>query len=575
MKYCSTCGQAHMNHEQYCSVDGTVLDQHLRPIRFEQASQFCVGCGHEQDGHSSYCPTCGHSRLVAATSEGTLLDRLPSVDDMRKKWRKQDWGAHAPWKEKGQNFLSRFDTTLTNPNLVIGCVTALVFFAALAVTLFILLGIVSDETALIQLKEAQQQIGSDFSSVGLFFFFVFISLAGLQVTSSEDLKSWFTAEATRDDVSFLAEIQRALNEVDFHLSSGHLLLSLPGLVLLLGSAWLLDRGGIVGGKATSWNERIERALAFTVTLTVITLLAGIVATDFGIFNLHLLGGLVRSFVLILSLTLMYLFMSRADLKGRWEVGRLSIGMLISTYLACLILTSLGQITYLQKAGGLADNPQQTIGLMLINSASPLYIATQGGQVDMKMTVLTEEYRLGLALYGEDRISDLEGPITEAENASNLDRIQEIVGNQIQNGEDPTLNPKIERFDETVDMGLISHLAKLADTPYKFQQDQLLKKSVLPYGLIILAIVFIGHIWIGLGQVRSLSSVVLYAGVFAIGGLILAYFTQTRLEVTWDDDALAGITVSALTFWNALALFLFPFVGALTGYGIHRLKNSNQ
>lgn len=574
MKYCSTCGKAHDQNAQYCSVDGTVLDKQLRPIRFEQAAHFCVGCGHQMDSRSSYCPSCGHSRLVAATSEGSIVDRLPGMDDIRKKWKTQNWGTNLTWKERGRTFLSRFDLSTSNPSLVVGSVAALICFAAIIVLLFIILGLVSGEASLDSLKAAQQNIGSDYSAVGLFFFLLFVSLAGLQLTSSEDLKSWLITEVSRGDAEYLSEIQKAVNQLDFHIFSGHLLLSLPGLFLLVGSAWLLERGGVVGGKAVSWNERIERTFVFSLTLSLIALLVGLFATDFGIFDLHLLKGILRTFFISFSGVLLFLFIGQKELRGSWQVGRVAAMTLMSIYLAGVLLTSIGQLYYLNELDELDDAAVgEATSLVLLSGASPIYVMSQAGQVDFKMTVLTEEYRLGAALYGEDRLNDLEKPVTEAEEASGLGRIQDIVGNQIENGNDPTLDPKVTRFDETVDIGLVSRMIQIADSSSPFEEEQLLRTSVALYGLIFLLLMFAIHIGIGFRWIRTLHATAVYGSVFLVGGLILAYFTQTRLEVQWDGDLMAGVVISSLTLWNAFMLFLFPFFGGLAGYGLRRLKGT--
>ncbi len=85
--------------------------------------------------------------------------------------------------------------------------------------------------------------------------------------------------------------------------------------------------------------------------------------------------------------------------------------------------------------------------------------------------------------------------------------------------------------------------------------------------------FVIHVGIGFRWIRTLPGVAIYAGVFLVGGLLLAYFTQARLEIQWDNDLLAGIVVSTLTWWNAFMLFLFPFLGGLAGYGLSRFKDT--
>lgn len=574
MKYCSTCGQAHAPHAQYCEVDGTSLDKQARPIRFEQTAHFCVGCGTQMDGRASYCPNCGHSRLVAATSEGSLVDRLPGMDDIRKKWKSQDWNVNLPWKERGRAFFSRFDFSLGNPSLAIGSIAAVICFAAIVVILFIMLGLLSDNPALDGIKTVQQNVGNDFSTFGMFFFLAFVALAGLQLTSSEDLKSRFLTEVIGNDADQFSDIQKAINQLDFHIFSGHFLLSLPGLILLIGSAWLLERGGVIGINATSWNERIERAIVFALTLSVITLVVGLFATDFGVFDLHLITGMIRIFLLALAGVLLFQFIGQTDLRGSWQIGRIAATTLMSVYLFGVLLTSFGQLYYLNELDELDEVEfGESASLVLLSGASPLYAMSQAGQVDFKMTVLTEDFHLGAALYGEDRLNDLKQGIDEADDASNLDRIQRIIGNQIQNGEDPTLDPKVTRFDETVDVGLLTRFAQIANASTPFEEEQLLNSSVAPYGLIVLVLMFVIHIGIGFRWIRTLPNVAIYAGVFMVGGLILAYFTQTRFELQWDNDILAGVVVSTLTWWNAFMLFLFPFLGGLVGYGLNRFKDT--
>ncbi len=574
MKYCSTCGQAHAPHAQYCEVDGTPLDKQGRPIRFEQAAHFCVGCGTQMDGRSSYCPNCGHSRLVAATSEESLVDRLPGMHDIRQKLKSQDWNVNLPWKERGRAFLSRFDLSLGNPSLAIGSITGVIFFAAIIVFLFIMLGLLSDNPALEGVKTVQQNMGDDFSTFGMFFFLAFVALAGLQLTSSEDLKSRFLTEVTGNDTEYFSEIQKAVNQLDFHIFSGHFLLSLPGLFLLIGSAWLLERGGVIGIKATSWNERIERAVVFALTLSVITLVVGLFATDFGIFDLHLFAGMIRIFILSFAGVLLFQFIGQTNLDGSWQVGRIAATTLMSIYLLGVLLTSFGQLYYINQMDELDEVEfGESASLVLLSGASPFYAMSQAGQVDFKMTVLTEDFHLGAALYGEDRLSDLQRPVEEAGEASNLGRIQGIIYNQIENGEEPTLDPKVTRFDETVDAGLLTRFAQMADASTSFEEEQLVNSSVAPYGLIALILMFVIHVGIGFRWIRTLPGVAIYAGVFLVGGLLLAYFTQARLEIQWDNDLLAGIVVSTLTWWNAFMLFLFPFLGGLAGYGLSRFKDT--
>jgi hypothetical protein len=524
------------------------------------------------DGRASYCPNWGHSRLVTATSEGSLVDRLPGLDDIRKKWKSQDWNVNLPWKERGREFFSRFDFSLGNPSLAIGSIAAVICFAAIVVILFIMLGLLSDNPALHGMKTVQENVGNDFSTFGMFYFLAFVALAGLNLTSSEDLKSRFLTEVIGNDADRFSDIQKGINQLDFHIFSGHFLLSLPGLILLIGSAWLLERGGGIGIKATSWNERIERAVVFALTLSVITLVIGLFATDFGAFDLHLITGMIRIFLLAFAGVLLFLFIDQTNLSGPWQVGRIAATTLMSVYLSGVLLTSFGQVYYLNELDEMDEVEfGESASLVFLSGASPLYAMSQAGQVDFKRTVLTEEFHLGAAFYGQDRLNDLQRPVEDAGEASNLSRIQAI--NQIQNGEDPMLDPKVTRFDETVDVGLLKRFAQIANASTSFEEEQLLSSSIAPYGLIPLILMFIIHIGIGVRWIRTLPNVAIYAGVFMIGGLILAYFTQMRFDLQWDNDDLAGVVISTLTWWNAFMLFLFPFLVGLVGYGLNRFKDA--
>lgn len=581
MKYCSTCGREHAQHEQYCTVDGTVLDQQVRPVRFEQATTFCVGCGEQLNKQASYCPNCGHSRLVAATSEGSIADRLPGMDDLRKKFKAPDWGKQGSWKQKGRQLLSGHDFSFANPNLLIGSITALMFLAALFVLLFVGLGLADGNSFFESLEEAQRKIGADYSTFGLLFFIAYLVLSGVELTSSDDLRAKLASEITGGDSMYFGEIQNAATHLDFHLSSGHGFLSLPGLLLLISSAWLLERGGVTGGKAASWNERVERALAFAVTLAVLTLLIGIAATDFGIFNLHLIKGMVQTFILSATGTLLFLWLFQKGSAGYGRVARIGALTMVSVYLAGLLISTLGQIVYINQmdetnqsrfAGVPISSPAS---VLLLSGASPFYALSQAGQVDMTMTVLMQQYKIGTALYGEDRLGDVQESIAGAMDASNLDVVGGVIESQIEEGRAPDLSPKIEQFDETLDIGVLVRMAQLANVDSFDKLKELTQTSVAPFGIVLLLVMFLFHGIISFRWIRTIQETAVYALAFAACSLLFAYFTQTALSVTWDQDIMIGISVSALTFFNIFLLFVFPFAGALAGYFFQSFKGTNR
>lgn len=581
MKYCSTCGREHAPHEQYCTVDGTVLDQQVRPVRFEQAAAFCVGCGEQLNKQASYCPNCGHSRLVAATSEGSIADRLPGMDDLRKKFKTPDWGNQGSWKQTGRQLLSGHDLSFRNPNLLVGVTTALMFLAALFVLLFVGLGLADGNPLFESLEEAQRQIGADYSTFGLLFFIAYLVLSGVGLTSNDDLKAKLASEITGGDSRYFGEIQNAATHLDFHLSSGHGFLSLPGLLLLIGSAWLLERGGVTGGKALSWNERIERALAFAVTLAVLTLFIGLIATDFGIFDLHLVKGMIRTFLLSAAGTLLFLWLFQKGSAGYGRVARIGALTMVSVYVIALLISTVGQIAYINQsdeanqsrfAGVSLDNPAS---VLLMSGASPFYALSQAGQVDMTMTVLTQQYKIGTALYGEDRLSDVQDSIAGAMEASNLDVVGGVMENQIEEGRAPNLSPKIEQFDETLDIGVFVRMAQLADLASYDDLEEMTQTSVAPFGIVFLLVMFLFHGIISFRWIHTIRETAVYAGAFAACSLLFAYFTQTALNVTWDEEVMIGISVSALTFFNIFLLFVFPFAGALAGYFFRSFKGANR
>jgi len=243
MKYCSTCGRAHALKEQYCAADGTRLDQTVRPIRFEQAAQFCVDCGHQQNSSASYCPNCGHSRMIAATSELTLVDRLkreairPGVDGMKNKWKGQDWnGLPSGLKEKTATLLSRFDFSLSNPNLVVGSTTGLIFIGMLLVSVFVALALLGDEEYSNYMTTVYDQYGEEIGYFGQLFFTAFFALSGLQLSMGDEIKARFKSEVLRNATSSEASVVReAVDQIGLSLKAGHFMLSFVGLALSIGA----------------------------------------------------------------------------------------------------------------------------------------------------------------------------------------------------------------------------------------------------------------------------------------------------------------------------------------------------
>ncbi|WP_114571682.1 zinc ribbon domain-containing protein [Exiguobacterium flavidum] len=583
MKYCPTCGTPHTSKDQYCAIDGTRLDQTVRPVRFEQAAQYCVACGHQQNASASYCPSCGHSRMIAASAEAGRFERIARETirpgDVRDKWKNKDWnGLLGGMKQGVSAFFAQTDFSRSNPNFTVGLTTGLSFIGVLLLTLLLGLSLTGGNTYTEDLAEWQLRYGEEAGFIGRLAFAAFCALAGFTLSMNDEIKSTLSAEAMRyanaDEVAF---VRKAVSQADLSLQAGHYLLSIVGIGLLLLAAWFLEKGGVSGRKATSWNDRFERILAFTATVLLFVLLAGLLAADFGVVDIHLFGGLFRT-LLILGISLPALALLFAMPRhGVLKAMRLGVATGVSLYGLTLFLTGVTLLaTFHQMEEDGIDVPaEEQVTFILFNTASPLYTVTQGGYIEIKSTAMNAEYKMKLALYGEDRLGDMQKPIEEAVESSSDALAPYDLMQLAENGGLLALDDKVTRYDETVDMTLLGRIAEIVDKEdyaEDYEIEDLLQTRVAPYGLLFLLLFCALHLVHGVRYLKNWREAAAYGGVLAAVGLFVAFFTHTSLDLTWDGEVLGGIAVTALSLTNVGLMFAFAFLPAAGGAYLWRLKD---